>query len=122
MREWKDQAIVVVVPRLIFGLTQGAELQPVGEDLWQETIVPLPRVQAGSLFRNVVTRETVAAIAVEGKAALKIGQVLKMFPVALLEKFSAMTDRGCARRLPPFSPSSAGLPRRSRPGRCSHAG
>jgi len=85
-RDWKSRAIVVVVPRLIFGLTQGAELPPVGEDLWQETTLPLPRAQAGSLFRNVLTRETVAAFAVDGKAALKIGQVLKTFPVALLEK------------------------------------
>lgn len=89
-RAWKDRAIVVVVPRLVFGLTQGSELSPVGKGVWRDTILPLMGIQAGSLFRNVLTRETVAAVEVNGKTALNMGQVLKTFPVALLEKFKVI--------------------------------
>jgi (1->4)-alpha-D-glucan 1-alpha-D-glucosylmutase len=85
-RTWEDRAIVVVVPRLVFGLTQGAELPPLGEGVWADTTLVIEGVQAGSLFRNVLTRETVASIEVEGKAVVNVGQVLKTFPVALLEK------------------------------------
>jgi (1->4)-alpha-D-glucan 1-alpha-D-glucosylmutase len=85
-RAWKDRAIVVVVPRLVFELTQGAELSPIGEGVWHDTLLPLAGIQAGRLFRNLLTRERVASIEVDGKIALNVGQVLKTFPVALLEK------------------------------------
>jgi (1->4)-alpha-D-glucan 1-alpha-D-glucosylmutase len=84
-REWGNRTIVVVIPRLIFGLTQGRKAPPIGEELWGDTTVPLPRTLAGRLFRNAITRETVAAVEVGGNPALKMGQVLKTFPVALLE-------------------------------------
>jgi (1->4)-alpha-D-glucan 1-alpha-D-glucosylmutase len=85
-RTWENRAIIVVVPRLIFGLTQGAELAPVGESVWGDTILPLEGIPAGSLFRNVLTGETVASVKADGKNVLKVSQVLKIFPVALLEK------------------------------------
>ena len=38
-RAWKDRAIGVVVPRLVFGLTEGAERPPIGEGVWGDTII-----------------------------------------------------------------------------------
>jgi (1->4)-alpha-D-glucan 1-alpha-D-glucosylmutase len=85
-RQWNDREIIVVVPRLIFGLMRGTEAPPMGGEVWKDTALPLPRSRAGSLFRNVLTRETAAVTGQHGSAALEVGQVLKSFPVALLEK------------------------------------
>jgi (1->4)-alpha-D-glucan 1-alpha-D-glucosylmutase len=84
-REWNAKKMIVVVPRLVFGLTRGAEVPPIGE-IWKDTVLILPQSRAGNSFRNVLTGETAAAIEHKGNAALEIAQVLKSFPVALLEK------------------------------------
>jgi len=84
-RKWKERMIIVVVPRLVFGLLQGAEAPPIGE-IWKETMLPLSDAHAGDLFRNVLTREMVPAIEQGGNVALGLRKILKSFPVALLEK------------------------------------
>jgi (1->4)-alpha-D-glucan 1-alpha-D-glucosylmutase len=85
VRKWQDRTIVVIVPRLVFGLTGGAESPPVGE-IWKDTKVQMPLARPGDLFRNVLTREMVPVIEQPAQAALEIRQALKTFPVALLEK------------------------------------
>jgi (1->4)-alpha-D-glucan 1-alpha-D-glucosylmutase len=85
-REWQEKKVVVVVPRLVFGLARGAEVAPMGGDIWADTVLPLPQARPGSLLRNVLTRETVAVTEHRGEATLELAQVLKNFPVALLEK------------------------------------
>jgi (1->4)-alpha-D-glucan 1-alpha-D-glucosylmutase len=85
-RRWNDREIIVVVPRLVFGLTRGTETPPMGAEVWEDTALSLPPSRAGSLFRNVLTRETVAVTGQHASAALEVGEVLKSFPVALLEK------------------------------------
>jgi (1->4)-alpha-D-glucan 1-alpha-D-glucosylmutase len=85
-RELKEKEIIVVVPRLMFILARGSEVPPTGKDVWKDTVIPLPQARAGILFRNVLTRETLAVTEHHGKATLEVAQVLKNFPVALLEK------------------------------------
>jgi len=85
-RDWKEQEVVVIVPRLVFGLTRGAEVPPIGGEIWKETFLPVPPSRPGDLFRNVLTREMVPVIEREGVGAMKLSQALKSFPVALLEK------------------------------------
>jgi (1->4)-alpha-D-glucan 1-alpha-D-glucosylmutase len=85
-RTSKDRIALVVVPRLIFGLTRGAGVPPIGAELWNATELILPHIPPGSLFRNVFTREMVTTIERGGKFALEMGKVLQSFPVALLEK------------------------------------
>jgi (1->4)-alpha-D-glucan 1-alpha-D-glucosylmutase len=84
-RVWKEKEIIVVVPRLVFGLTRGAEVPPTGSDVWKDAVLPLPRARAGDVFRNVLTQETVTTMEHNGKRALEMAKVLKIFPVALLE-------------------------------------
>jgi len=84
-RKEKERMIIVVVPRLVFGLLQGTEAPPIG-GVWKETLLPFPGARAGDLFRNVLTREMAPMIGQSGDAALELSQVLKSFPVALLEK------------------------------------
>jgi len=85
-RSWKDQKIIAIVPRFVFGLTGGAEIPPIGADVWKETLLPVPSARAGDLFRNALTREMAPAIEKNGIVALEFSQALKSFPVALLEK------------------------------------
>ena len=85
-RAWRDRTAVVVVPRLVVGLTGGAELPPIGGELWSATDLTMPGLPAGSLFRNVFTWEVVPAVERRGNAALEMGKILQSFSVALLEK------------------------------------
>jgi (1->4)-alpha-D-glucan 1-alpha-D-glucosylmutase len=85
-RTWKEQEAIIVVPRLVFGLAQKTEAPPTGDELWRYTVLTLPRARVGDSFRNVLTRETVTVVERGGKAALELGQILKSFPVALLER------------------------------------
>jgi len=85
-KAWKQQTVVVIAPRLVFGLMEGAEVAPIGTEIWKETLLRLPQAPPGDLFRNVLTREMVPVIEKDGTAALELRQALKSFPVALLEK------------------------------------
>jgi (1->4)-alpha-D-glucan 1-alpha-D-glucosylmutase len=85
-RRWKQQILIVVVPRLVSELTRGAEVSPIGGEIWKDAILPVSPGRAGDLFRNVLTREMVPVIEKDGVAALELRQALKSFPVALLEK------------------------------------
>jgi len=85
-RTLKERTVIVIAPRLVFGLTQGRELVPIGGEIWNEVTLLLPRARAGDLFRNVLTREMAPVIEKNGTIALELRQALKTFPVALLEK------------------------------------
>lgn len=85
-RQWREREAIVVVPRLVFGLTRGMEFPPIGVELWKETTFSLPTARQGQAFRNVLTGETITTTERDGKASLELGQVLKSFPVALLER------------------------------------
>jgi (1->4)-alpha-D-glucan 1-alpha-D-glucosylmutase len=85
-RKWKERTVIVVVPRLVFGLTRGVEVPPIGSEIWKDTMLPMSETRAGDLFRNVLTREMVPAIERYGAAAIELSAALKSFPVALLEK------------------------------------
>jgi maltooligosyltrehalose synthase len=60
---------------------KGAERLPLGEGVWGETNLTLPQSCAGRTFRNVFTKETV----LENNGRLELVEVLKHFPVALLQ-------------------------------------
>jgi (1->4)-alpha-D-glucan 1-alpha-D-glucosylmutase len=79
----KGRKVVIVVPRFVFDLTNGAESRPVGADVWKKTAVRLPQAYPGR-WRNVLTEENFASIEHEGGAVIEVGQVLNRFPVAML--------------------------------------
>lgn len=82
----QKQAVITVVPRLVFGLTAGKEAQPLGRQVWEQTALTLPRVWNRRVWRNVLTDEMPASREVNGETVLEIGEILKCFPVALLER------------------------------------
>ncbi len=80
-RSFAGDSIVVVVPRLVFELTRGAEELPLGESIWLDTVISLTE-GLGPTMRNVLTGETL--ICRPGMTTLPLSRTLSHFPVALL--------------------------------------
>lgn len=85
-RTWKNDAVIALVPRLVFGLTDGIEALPLGREVWKHTALHLPKTCAGRPLRNVLTDERVEPMERRGETILEISEALKSFPVALMEK------------------------------------
>jgi (1->4)-alpha-D-glucan 1-alpha-D-glucosylmutase len=81
-----EQLAIVIVPRLVVGLTAGAEQAPLGEEIWRDTMLLPPKGPAQPSFRNALTGEHVAFVEHDGQTGLLLGDALKSFPVALLER------------------------------------
>ncbi len=72
-------AVIVLAPRLVVGLTGGRGSLPLGHEVWAETTLSLPAEFTGRTYRNVMTRERV----VSGHS-LPIAELLRVCPVAVL--------------------------------------
>lgn len=79
LRQFDQEQILVAIPRLLVGLTGGAERVPTGTDLWQGTELELP---AAATYRNLFTAETISS----SGAMLLAAEALSSFPVALFER------------------------------------
>jgi (1->4)-alpha-D-glucan 1-alpha-D-glucosylmutase len=77
-----EHSALVVVPRLVTRLTNESQAAPIGQAVWENTLLRLPPEFAGSRWRNVFTG---AEIACDSDRSLAVDQVLAAFPVALLE-------------------------------------
>jgi (1->4)-alpha-D-glucan 1-alpha-D-glucosylmutase len=86
IRRSAEAEIVVAVPRLVFGLCGGTERSPVGQEVWQDTILALPRQQAGTRYRNIFTGEVVGVVEQGGAWGAPLADALATFPVAVLER------------------------------------
>jgi (1->4)-alpha-D-glucan 1-alpha-D-glucosylmutase len=85
-RSHNDQAILVVVPRLVVGLTGGVAHPPLGVPVWDDTRLILPAGPMGRAFRNVFTGEVLQPGGQQGDLTIPLASILKQFPVALLER------------------------------------
>jgi (1->4)-alpha-D-glucan 1-alpha-D-glucosylmutase len=84
-RELENDAAIVVVPRLNVGLTAGEERPPIGE-VWQNTLLTLPRAYLGKRLRNLFTGEVLTVSEKSAGIGLALADVCAAFPVALLER------------------------------------
>ena len=85
------QAAIVVVPRLVAGLTGGTEQPPLGP-AWDDTWLLLPAEERGRTYRQQFTGETFVVVERDGRAGLPMPAVLGTFPLALLERMTAGQD------------------------------
>ena len=81
-----EHTVLVIAPRLAFGLTGGQERLPLGVEVWGDTAVQLPGSVHARRYRNVLTEEVLCGTGLTDR--LPVGQVLARFPVALLESLS----------------------------------
>ncbi|MBV8495817.1 MAG: malto-oligosyltrehalose synthase, partial [Gammaproteobacteria bacterium] len=78
-------AALTIVPRLCFRLVHARAGQaPLGEEVWQDTHIALPRKLAGAQFTNVLDGGDVRARDVPGGPAVRVAEALANFPLALL--------------------------------------
>ncbi len=87
---------VIVVPRLMAGLTDNGARLPLGREVWGDTWVMLPRDLPGGPYIDLFTGLEAEMVPADGGTALPVAKLLAEFPVALLEApplpISAPTD------------------------------
>jgi (1->4)-alpha-D-glucan 1-alpha-D-glucosylmutase len=83
-----NEAILVVAPRLVVGLSGGFEKPPLGEDLWKDTWLNLPPELAGQPYRNLFTGERPFVEDGGNLTRLSLATIFSYFPVALLERIA----------------------------------
>ncbi len=83
LRRDGKRSLIAVVPRLIYSLTSGRRIPPVGETLWGETWLHLPNDLDGAL-KNLYTGERVTPSRNGSGLRLAAGAALASFPAAAL--------------------------------------
>jgi (1->4)-alpha-D-glucan 1-alpha-D-glucosylmutase len=83
-REHEGDVAIVVVPRLCASLLGDKKPYPLGEDVWGDTRLELPAEIGASEFRNVFTKESIAAEPDGERMTLRVSAALNNFPVGLL--------------------------------------
>jgi (1->4)-alpha-D-glucan 1-alpha-D-glucosylmutase len=83
-RSIAGKKVVVVVPRLIAGLLSGADIPPIGDEIWRDTRLVFAGGKTSLRFRNVFTESTVENEEDTGNSAIPISRLLRQFPLALL--------------------------------------
>lgn len=85
-RIYEDQAVAVIVPRLVSGLSADAMTLPVGREVWGDTTIAVPSWREGSSYRNIITGDIFHSHESAGHQVMALGEVLKDCPVAMLER------------------------------------
>lgn len=85
LRRLDDIDVLVVVPRLVVGLLQGQTIMPIGEAVWGDTALILPDGFRTTDYYNIYTNKTIELSDHDGKACLRVSELLGDFPVAMLE-------------------------------------
>ncbi len=83
-REYRDDALLVIVPRLWAGLTEGDDL-PLDGGIWRDTAMVMPRGR----WRNVMTGED---IAVENDRQ-RVGELLASLPFTVLRRRGGVKEQ-----------------------------
>ena len=84
-RAWGSQEALAVAPRLLAKRLHEATALPL-EAAWGDAMLALPTSTIGRSYRNIFTDEVAAVVERHGVVGLLLGDVLKHFPVALLER------------------------------------
>jgi (1->4)-alpha-D-glucan 1-alpha-D-glucosylmutase len=83
-----NQAVVMVAPRLVAGLSADGNKFPIGSKLWAGTEIVLPSELPSKTYRNLFTGQSLSVVSAGDHSSLSVGDILEDFPVALLEASS----------------------------------
>jgi (1->4)-alpha-D-glucan 1-alpha-D-glucosylmutase len=86
IRKFRSEEVIVVAPRLVYGLCRRRLMVPVGTRVWGETRLFWPGAREGVEYRNQFTGEILQVARLESHAGLRMAEVLATFPVALLHR------------------------------------
>jgi len=79
-RQYEGQAILTVVPRLFYKLTNIESPLPLGEKTWQNTRIILPEEFQDKTIKNIIVNEDIKTLGEK----LKVKDILNKFPVGIL--------------------------------------
>ena len=84
----QDQAVVVVVPRLVTGLIPDGKTLPLGPGVWEDTRVTVPSWKPASRYHNIFTGEILSSSEADSGQTLPLAHILSECPIALLERMT----------------------------------
>src|SRR5262249_32355355 len=80
VRRWRNQSAITIVPRLVATLSHREPVLPLGESIWKDAALLLPKRYIASCLRNVITGEIL-----QGKSKVRVANILSKSPVAILQ-------------------------------------
>jgi (1->4)-alpha-D-glucan 1-alpha-D-glucosylmutase len=83
LRAYHGIRVLVVVPRLISSLLDGAEIPPIGPQIWKDTYIDLPDHFSAKSYRNAFTGELLDRESNADESRVPLSDALTNFPVAL---------------------------------------
>ena len=84
-RHCARQSLIVIAPRLYRRLLDDPGRLPLGEAVWQDTLIELPREERSRRsFHNVLDGVDIAPVQQGAVTGLPVAQALENFPVALI--------------------------------------
>lgn len=86
LRRRGNDAALIVVPRLNWQLSGTRQSAPTGSETWGDTALRIPKGFQARMWRNVFTDETVT---VKAGDSVLVADLLRLFPVGLLEGTSS---------------------------------
>jgi (1->4)-alpha-D-glucan 1-alpha-D-glucosylmutase len=75
--------VLVVVPHLVAGLLDDADVPPIGERVWEDTEIVLPFCTCSDKYRNIFTGELLETQKIDGGEKISVSLLLADFPVAV---------------------------------------
>jgi (1->4)-alpha-D-glucan 1-alpha-D-glucosylmutase len=91
-RRHAGQSLIVIVPRLYRRLLDDPERQPLGEAVWQDTLIELPREERSrERFRGVLDAASLAPARHGEVTGILVSRALAEFPVAVLHAETTAT-------------------------------
>ena len=87
-RRLAGEFVLVILPRLYARLLGESADLPLGESVWGDTAIELPRRLDGAILHNVLDGSVINAEVREGVQIVTAGRALASFPVALLSSAS----------------------------------
>ncbi len=86
-RCYEDEALLVVVPRHYWALTEGARRLPAGPGVWGATRIPLPASCAAWSWRQVLAPGAARPLGPVASQGVLAAELLAQFPIAVLVGF-----------------------------------
>jgi len=85
-RKTEDRELITVAPRFFTGIIRQSGGLPLGEEAWGNSCIVLSSGEPATVYRNIFTGEDVTSFSFQGGAALRLPEIIRNFPVALMER------------------------------------
>ncbi|MCF7709183.1 MAG: malto-oligosyltrehalose synthase, partial [Verrucomicrobia bacterium] len=85
LRKTNNALALVAVPRLVYTLTGGKPILPIGDDVWRDTTIALPPSTSALQGYNILTHERTEIRYNDEGGSLRVADLFHSIPLAILE-------------------------------------